>query len=216
MQTESSTKFIFTRKDNSLPFKTQCSREKRNQEAIQQVILLGILTQFNAVTLEKPTKKSNVTEQIPKIISIEFGNEIFEFDNFVKDRFKSDIEQEYSTPQERIKSLRIFNRNIHIFTNNYLFDLCMENGFSFSSHLSKLSKNNQRIEYFDSVFYHGHCLMNSSNIVTVGKNLCQYFSSLLTSEKKTVTLSAGDVTIDHILGLSKLRNRINVVHSDEY
>ena len=103
MQTESSTKFIYTRNDTSLPFKTQCSREKRNQEAIQQALLLGIVTQYYSVTLEKPPKKSNVTEQIPKIISIERNNESIDFDNFVKDRFKDDIQHQFQSPQERIK-----------------------------------------------------------------------------------------------------------------
>ena len=37
--------------DTQLPFKTNCSREKRNQEAIQQSILLGLLTQFYTITL---------------------------------------------------------------------------------------------------------------------------------------------------------------------
>ena len=217
MQSET-TKFIFTRKDTSLPFKTQCSREKRNQEAIQQTLLLGFVTQFHTVTLEKPTKKSNVTEQIPKIISIEYGNETFEFDNFVKDRFKSDLEQTENDPKEHVKSLRIYNRNIHIFTNNYLFDLCMENGFTFSSHLSKVSKNIQRFEYFDSVFYRNRYMMDNSRIVSIGKNLCRYFSSLLSGERKMVTLPAGDNTIAQILGFDKMfeiNKTPKSIHSDD-
>ena len=77
-------------------------------------------------------------------MKIIINDKILLFDTFVKDRFKNDIQPTYENQQERIKALRIFNRNIHIFTNNYLFDLCIENGFTFSSHLSKLIKNNQK------------------------------------------------------------------------
>ena len=209
------TKFTFTSNDSALPFKTKCSREKRNQEAIQQSILLGLLTQFYTITLEKPTKKSNVTEQIPKIVSIVIDGEEFDFDNFVKGRFLTEINQEFSSQQERIKSLRIFNRNIHIFTNNFLFDLCIENGFLFHSHLSKMSKNKQRIEYFDAVFYEGKLIMDNNGMVSIGKNLCKYFTNLLNSDSKsrTAVIHAGNAEISEILGMHNHPNhQLNSQH----
>ena len=126
--------------DSQIPFKTKCSREKRNQEAIQQSILLGLLTQFYTITLDKPTKKSNVTEQIPKIMTIVINGEVFDYDTFVKERFIDEINRPFESQQERVKSLRIYNRNVHIFTNNFLFDLCVESGYLFHSHLSKIIK----------------------------------------------------------------------------
>ena len=190
--------------EKALPFKTQCSREKRNQEAIQHSILLGLLTQFYTITLEKPTKKSNVTEQIPKIMTIVINGETFDYDSFVKERFISEINHPFETPQERVKSLRMYNRNVHIFTNNFLFDLCVETGFLFHSHLSKLSKNNQRIEYFDSVFYNKKVVIDSKNIPVLGKSLCKHFAHLLDSLEttKTVTIHAGDAAVAEIIGFN--------------
>ena len=77
--------FTIPKNEPIIPFKTKCSREKRNQEAIQQSILLGLLTQFYTITLEKPTKKSNVTEQIPKITTIKIDVEYLNFMPFSTD-----------------------------------------------------------------------------------------------------------------------------------
>ncbi|ELP94888.1 hypothetical protein EIN_249220 [Entamoeba invadens IP1] len=196
----SDTRFVFT-KNTSLPFKTQCSREKRNKEALQQAVLLGLLTQLHTIDVERPLKKSNVTEQIPKIISIDFGNEIFEYDGFVRDRFKSYMETDYKTEQERIKGLRLFNRNIQVFSNNYLMDLCTENGFFFNSHLSKVSKNAQRIEYFENIFYKGKLVMSVFDIAEKGSMLCKYFSDVVKIHKHTM-IEVGDKNIQRILGFS--------------
>ncbi|KAL7715898.1 Uncharacterized protein QTN25_006595 [Entamoeba marina] len=174
---------------------------KRNQEAIQQAVLLGLLSQFYTFYVERPIKKSNVTEQILKIVSIDFGEELFEYNSFVKSRFKKDLENCNKTEVNRVKYLRLFNRNVHIFTNNFLFDLCIENGFFFKSRLSKLSKNSQRIEYFDAVYYHGKRIMNSSQINSIGRSLCKHFSSIISTNKQMLIHEA-DPDIPKIMNFS--------------
>ncbi|ELP95268.1 hypothetical protein EIN_430740 [Entamoeba invadens IP1] len=202
-----STHFLFTN-NASLPFKTQCSREKRNQEAIQLAVLIGLASQICTLTVEKPPKKSNVTQQIPRVVSLDFGNEVVELGSFVKTRFKNLLDNSYRTETERVKALRIYNRNVHVFTNNYLIDILTENGFFFNSHLSKVSKNTQRIEYFDQVFFNGTFFMSLSQMAQRGKALCNFFNETACKPSNSV-LVYQDQRIADILKVPKRKSISN-------
>ncbi|ELP85910.1 hypothetical protein EIN_134840 [Entamoeba invadens IP1] len=188
-------------REKSLPFKTKCSREKRNLEAVQQAILVGLVSKMFSILIERPPKQSKVTEQIPKIISIMGESSVLEFDSFVKDRFKTELDATYSSEAERIKTLRLFNRNVFVFTNNFLLDLCTEIGYVFNTRLSKISKNTQRIEYIESVCYKGKVILTKNNLLEKGKRVCKYFSSIVIDKKQT-TVEAGDVEIAKIFETS--------------
>ncbi|ELP89250.1 hypothetical protein EIN_487320 [Entamoeba invadens IP1] len=182
----------------NLPFKTQCSRDKRTLEAVQQAVFICLLSQSFEVTIERPPKLSKVTAQIPKIVSIKRGTDVVNIDEFVKDRFKNELDAMYKNEAHRVKILRIFNRNVFVFTNNLLLDLCLEEGYYISSRLSKPAKNNQRIEYITGLLLGSNFITDRNTVINIGSKVCNYLTQLVT-DKKCVTLKAGDRVLSKIL-----------------
>ena len=181
-----------------LHVKTQLTRRKRNREAVQQAVLVALLSLRYDVEIEKPAKKTNVTSQIPKVKSISVGGETLDYDTFVRNRFTSDLQHDSADPASYSKARRQFNHDTKVFTNNYLLDLCRESGIVFNSHLSRASKNTQRIEYFYEVFQDRRMILSSDDIEVCGTRLCAYFADAI-SHNHVFTVRRSDHTVCQIL-----------------
>ena len=134
----------------------KASREFRNSQTLQQSILLGLLNKYCSITISQPAKKSTVTGQFMRIISINFGNgDEIQIDDFLKKRCIEQMQKDIYEGVSEKTALRRYQNNKKIEQIHLMMDILSEKGYQFTTKKMKGKLETKKLEMFSSIQYEG-------------------------------------------------------------
>ncbi|KAL7718608.1 TATA-binding protein-associated phosphoprotein [Entamoeba marina] len=119
---------------------TEKKREMRNYESYQQAMMLALLNPYCSFSIEHPVKKSKVTTSMPKVLSLHFDTEDIDVIKLAETQCKLILKNEIENGVYAKTALRRYEKNKRVFIQNFIFDVCLEKGFTFDSFLTRKSK----------------------------------------------------------------------------
>ena len=195
-QTSSGEKKIKGRKDEAKY--TIKKREMKNLESYQQAVMLALINAKCSFTIESPGKHSKVTVTMPRLTSLTLNNQEIDISQLALHQSQMIMKTETDEGLSQTTALRRFEKNKKIFTENFLFDTCLELGFWFDSKQSRKSKKSQQMERIFDIFYGSKHIMDQTKLLQLGSELNTFFFSQLTLDKK-VTFEINHPKIIEIL-----------------
>ncbi|KAL7718754.1 TATA-binding protein-associated phosphoprotein [Entamoeba marina] len=182
-----------------LPKYQQAKKDNKTLEPYQQLVVLSLLNKHCSFTLTKPTKQSKVHITIPRLTHLKIlDEEPLELNTFTLQQCKEILSKDLQCGINENTAQKRFEKNKKTFLTNFLMDVALELGFFFDSQLTRRSGRTLQIERINHVYKDGSCLLNKSDILNCGKQLNEYFNSLL-RKSKLVTISKDDAEVTRIL-----------------
>ncbi|ELP85680.1 hypothetical protein EIN_409990 [Entamoeba invadens IP1] len=175
--------------------------EFKNDFCYEQAILIFLVNQFGAVTLEKPGKQSILTTTMPKVINLDLDGENIDLKR-LSERQSSLLFGGKEKNGIKAKTLsRRFSKNKTIFIQNFLFDVLLEKGYFFNTKLSKKSNKTIQLERIKTVFLRGKLIFNKNEIIELGKKINDALSNLVDTKGK-ITLEKEEPILMEIFSSS--------------
>ena len=181
----------------------------KNLESYQQAVMLSLINNFCSFTIESPGKHSKVTVTTPRLVLMNINGQDIDVNTLALNQSQQIMKNELSSGLSQSTAMRRFEKNKKIFTENFLFDTCLEYGFLFESKPSRKSQKSQQLERIYHIYYNMKHLMDQNLLVKIGKELNDYFFSILEKEKR-VTFKIKHDYISEILhknGVTILDNK---------
>ena len=134
----------------------KASRDFRNSQTLQQSILLGLLNKYCSITISQPAKRSTVTGQFMRIVSIDFGDgDEIQIDEFLKKRCIEQMQKDISQGVSEKTALRRYQNNKKIEQIHLLMDILFEKGYTFTTKKMKGKLETNKLEMISSIGYCG-------------------------------------------------------------
>ena len=157
-------------------------KKSRNYQVYQQCILIALLSSFFDVVIKQPVKRSVVSLQMLRIISISSKqtNEVINVDEFVTQRCKEKYENDLrnismKTAKRRYDTNRI-SELIHL-----LIDILFEENYRFSSKFTDGKNGAPVVETVNAIFTPDQRVFTKQDIITKGMRINQHLTALLQS-----------------------------------
>ncbi|ELP89202.1 hypothetical protein EIN_486240 [Entamoeba invadens IP1] len=173
-------------------------RAQKDKTAFQHGFLLALINQNARITLKRPKKVSMRTSTIPKIVMLEIQASRVDVLALASSFCAKVHEKEITEGVPQQTADRRFNKNIIAFTQNFIFDTCLELGYFFDSKLSKNSMKSIQTERIDNVYANGSFFASQNDILFIGRKINAYFTELL-KNKRTVVVEQNDQFISSLL-----------------
>ncbi|ELP84842.1 hypothetical protein EIN_283980 [Entamoeba invadens IP1] len=173
--------------DRKIPV-LKASRDFRNAQTMQQSILIGLLNRYCEITIAQPAKKSTVTQQFMRIVSLDFGNgDRILMDEFLKFRCVEQMEQDMSEGVTQKTAWRRYQNNKKIEELHLLMDCLIEYGYIFESNPMKGKAETRKLELIKSIskqnYYYGFDAILKEG-ERVNRSICQ----CLNTKDKAITI----------------------------
>ncbi|KAL7714510.1 TATA-binding protein-associated phosphoprotein [Entamoeba marina] len=140
---------------NNISFATKKDHESKLLECYQESFLLGLLNTFCSFSLQHLNKKSIKTPRTPRIHLLYISGETIDVTTITDTQCKLIFNKEISEGVPHKIALRRYNKNKKIFYQNFIYDICLEQGYYFNSKLSKQSNKSLQLERIDKTFLNG-------------------------------------------------------------
>ncbi|BFU23523.1 hypothetical protein EHI8A_076270 [Entamoeba histolytica HM-1:IMSS-B] len=183
----------FNKIDRKIPV-LKASREFRNAQTIQQSILIGLLNKYCTITIGQPAKKSTVTQQFMRIISLDFGgNDIILMDDFLKGRCLEQMNQDISDGVSQKTAWRRYQNNKKIEEIHLLMDILTEYGYYFTAHPMKGKSETKKLDIIHSI--HKENFDFSLNfLLNEGERINNLICSLLQTKDKSIVIRTNQLS----------------------
>lgn len=152
-------------------------------ESCQQALLIILLNDVCGFTIEHPGKQSKVTATMPKLLVLHFVNEDIDIHSLAEQQCRLVMEREIENGLQRGTASRRYEKNKKIFSQNFLFDVCLECGFRFSSKPSRKSKKSQSMERVIEILYKERSFQRKE-ILEMGTHINIFLLSHVIGERK--------------------------------
>ena len=156
IEKSSSTEIIQQNQNSRRTIVLEASREFRNSQTIQQSILLGLLNNYCSITISQPAKKSTVTGQFIRVLSLDFGNgDEIQIDEFLKKRCSEQMKKDIEDGVSQKTALRRYQNNKKIEQIHLLMDILVEKGYRFQTRKMKGKLETKKLEMICSMQFQG-------------------------------------------------------------
>ncbi|BFU20696.1 hypothetical protein EHI8A_024110 [Entamoeba histolytica HM-1:IMSS-B] len=162
-------------------------REMKNLESYQQAALLCLMNSKCSFSVEHPGKQSKVTVTMPRLVNLYIDKQEIEVAKLADTQSQLIMKKEVAGGVSQTTSTRRYEKNKRIFTQNFLFDLCLEYGFWFESKPSRKSKKSHQMERITRIYYKDTYLMNQTKMMELGKAVNSFlFSNIINDKRVTI------------------------------
>ena len=173
---------------------SQNEKETRNYECYQQAILIALVNQICGITLQKPFKQATSVVSKPEIISLEFEDYSIKLRVLGAQQYSYLSEHmDHKEVKQKTEQRRVLKNRSH-FAINFLFDMCLENGYFFNSKLSKKSSKCTQVERIIDIYFNGTLVFDKQAIIQRGSLINNYLLNL-TKDRADYTIKKGDCTL---------------------
>ncbi|BFU20314.1 hypothetical protein EHI8A_002600 [Entamoeba histolytica HM-1:IMSS-B] len=165
-------------------------RDFLNYITSEQAIFIGLLSLEAKVIIGKPLKRSSVTRQYLRVISIEFDDgRVIECENEVEakciEKKKNDIKNGVSEKT----AIRRFKTNKRTESTNILISFLKKMGYNFQSRLTEGKKDTSKLETVYKICKNNIELMDSNQIDQIGEQINKFLFNLVSSVVDPVVIS---------------------------
>ena len=177
----------------------KASRDFRNSQSLQQSILLGLLNKYCSITISQPAKRSTVTDQFMRIISLNFGNgDEIKIDEYLKRRCIEQMQKDINEGVSEKTALRRYQNNKKIELIHLLMDILNEKGYSFTIKKMKGKLETKKLEMFSSIKYQGK-VYSIDKLSYQADYVNHLILDMLKSKDKIVVLEKQKVINEHFV-----------------
>ncbi|ELP90134.1 hypothetical protein EIN_405580 [Entamoeba invadens IP1] len=192
------TKRRVTRSKDQRSKHAQESRQKREEKALQQGLLVFLLNSDCSVYFKRPKKKARLTHQLFSIKSLVIKDEFIALNEIVHSRCKQDYKKEINGGLKDKQAYRRYLSKKTDTMNTLLLDFCIEIGYFFD-YKKKKGKNEGKNEIIERVWRNGKLLYGSEDINSIGDKVSNFLHEMSKNSMKVCVVPQKELTFDLIV-----------------
>ena len=166
--------------------------------ACQQAIFIGWLNEYFKITLQKPVKRTQVSQQYLNIKLLERNEDKIEVEHFVNERCQQRKEYDIKIGVSESAAKQRVGKNKITESNQLLMDILTEFGYSFSSDVSDGKNGAMKIEIIKDVYKNGIFVCNKDDILTIGNRINKYLCDLV-DKNQDIILELNNETLKELM-----------------
>lgn len=175
---------------------TLSTRLNKTKRSNQLCFLIGLLNMIYPFTIQRPRKKSQYSQQIFGVKTIELKHEIFDVESYLQQRCPLTCETNNKNERHKHGEQRI----LELF--ELLLALCSDMGLMvFTSKMRNKSDRN-KIDFIDEIYFNKTLLFNASSINSIGEQISNELLNITSLEKKETMLNVKHQSIFNIFKAS--------------
>ncbi|KAL7712861.1 TATA-binding protein-associated phosphoprotein [Entamoeba marina] len=169
------------------------SRQKRDEKAIQQGVLLFLLNNHCHVSFKRPKKLARLTHQVFSVKTLQFDDEIVEVGKFVRQRCQVDYKRDIENGLTEKKAFRRYLSKKQFEMTNLLTDLCIELGYFFDFKKITKGRKGNKVDVIENVYINGKLLFNNNDILKIGTLSSEYLYDISKNVSKLCILDKASI-----------------------
>ena len=156
----------------------------RNSIVFQEAIFIYELNKLYDMIVAKPIKRSIVTEQYVRVLSVNINGEDVQVEKCVETRCQSRLANDKCTGIKEESAIRRYTLNKTTETHHFLIDTLLMNGFMFNSKSIAGRNGSIKIENVTEIYKDDELLYDNESIMKFGEEINKILSNLTDNVKQ--------------------------------
>ncbi|KAL7721509.1 TATA-binding protein-associated phosphoprotein [Entamoeba marina] len=171
------------------------SRQKRDEKALMQGVLLYLLNQHCSISFKRPKKMARLTHQVFSVKTLQFDNECLEISSFVRQRCQGEFKKDTDNGLDEKKAYRRYLGKKQVEMTNLLVDLCIEIGYFFDFKKTCKGRRGNTLDVIQNIYYEGKFMFGSNEFNKIGAYCSEHLNDV--SKNVTKVCSIPKYNLDH-------------------